>query len=78
MRVIVLLLFIQKKNTMSDQFFIQYKHNDMNPDYTGSKNIWANDAKSAIKIFVGRNTALNTWTTNKKGSMIKITSIEKL
>ena len=63
---------------MSDKFFIQYKHDDMNPDYTGSKSIWANDEKAAMKQMLGRNGKVGEWLTNKKGARIQITSIAKI
>lgn len=63
---------------MSWQYFITYKHADMNPDYTGSKTLWASDEKKALQLLTGRKTKVGEWTTNKRGAALKVISIEKI
>ena len=59
-------------------YILYYKHNDMNPDYTGSKSLWAKDEKTAMKLLTGKVTKMGQWVSNKRGAAIKVTNIEEL
>lgn len=63
---------------MSWQYYIKYKHGDMNPEYTGSRILWASDEKKALQLLTGRKTKVGEWTTNKRGALLKIISIEEV
>lgn len=63
---------------MSWQYYIKYKHADMNPDYTGSKTLWASDEKKALQLLTGKVAKIGQWTSNKRGAMLKVISIEKI
>ena len=63
---------------MSWQYYIKYKHADMNPDYTGSKSLWASSESQALQLLTGRKTKVGQWTTNKRGAMLQVISIEEV
>ena len=50
----------------------------MNPDYTGSKTLWASSESQALQLLTGRKTKVGQWTTNKRGAMLQVISIEEV
>tara|TARA_R100001224_G_scaffold104092_1_gene77127 strand:- start:93 stop:320 length:228 start_codon:yes stop_codon:yes gene_type:complete len=61
---------------MSQKYRISYKHQDMPPDYTGMKTIWASDEKKAMRLLTGRVTKVGQWTPAKSGAVLKVISVE--
>jgi hypothetical protein len=61
---------------MSQKYRISYKHQDMPPDYTGMKTIWASDEKKALQLLTGRVTKVGQWTPAKSGAVLKVISVE--
>jgi len=61
---------------MSQKYRISYKHQDMSPDYTGMKTIWASDEKKAMQLLTGRATKVGHWTPAKSGAILKVISVE--
>ena len=62
---------------MSQKYRISYKHQDMSPDYTGMKTIWASDEKKALRLLTGRVTKVGEWTPAKSGAVLKVISVEE-
>ena len=62
---------------MSQKYRISYKHQDMSPDYTGMKTIWASDEKKALRLLTCRVTKVGEWTPAKSGAVLKVISVEE-
>jgi len=62
-----------------NQFEIFYKHNDMNPDYTGYKLIWANDKQQALSYLLKSKPSKDGIGLLKKGgATVRITEINEI
>ena len=60
------------------RFYIEYKRNDMRPEYTGTAVKWAHTAKDAVKLLLQKAPDKQGNCTFKRGGSGKILSTKEL
>lgn len=60
------------------QYYIEYKRNDMPPDYTGAALKWANNEKDAVRLMLKKAKEKDGTCVFKRGGSGKILSVTEL